>query len=373
MSFEYTLYDVTVTTLTPLYIGSGRILLNEYDYTTHGHKTWRINEDALLDAIYVEDDPKSAETLARTPPGQLLAPKDFTSDNPYFRYVLSEQPRAAGPGAQLQELLKTVEDEAYLPGSSLKGAIRTALAWHGWQEKHKKPDLRDLERNRKYAGRRIEQEIMGPDPNHDLLRALHVSDSAPAGKDRFLVLNVQVITAGGMQSPIELEAIQADTPFRLTMKVDNRLWGQWAKQNRLTLGGNVAWLTELPTFIQAHTQQRLQDELAWAKERSIAKTMAGFYEQLVGLKLPKHRCLFQIGWGAGWADKTYGSHLQANPRFMDAIVKDYRLSIGNNHRPGDPFPKSRRTTVRVVKDKRGQVHQQPAVPLGWVLMEMKER
>lgn len=372
MSFDYTLYDVTVTTLTPLHIGSGHMLLNEYDYKVRNKKTWRINEDAWLEAQDA-DDPKLVETLSRTPPGQLLEAKDFTAGSPYFRYTLNGQPRAEGAGAQLQELLKTVKDEAYLPGSSLKGAIRTALAWHGWQETNKKPNLRDLERNRQYAGRRIEQELMGRDPNHDLLRALQVSDSAPAGKDCFLVLNVQVITGGGLGSPIELEAIQTDTPFTLTIKVDNRLLGHWAKQNRLKLGGNANWLANLPAYIQTHTRQRLNDELAWASERASAKPLAGFYNQLVGLTLPKNKCLLQVGWGTGWADKTYGNHLQGNQRFMDAIIKDYQLSMGNKHRPGDPFPKSRRTVMRVVKDKSGRIQQQPAVPLGWVLMEMKER
>lgn len=371
MSFDYTIYDVTVTPITPLHIGSGTMLLNEFDYATQGNHTWRINEDALLEA-QMADDPRLADQLARTPPAQLLKPSDYKAGSRFFRYRLEGTPRATGKGAQLQEQIKTVRDEAYLPGSSLKGAIRTALAWHGWAEMGLRPNSRDLDRRRNFAARDIEKEIMGPNPNHDLLRALHVSDSQPAGKDKFLVLNAQVVTKGSLGSPIELEAIAPDTPFHLTIKVDKALFNQWAKNNRLQLGGNAAWLDQIPSIIQQHTNQRIETELNWFNERSGAKAPAGFYRQIAGAALPATMCILQVGWGTGWSGKTFGSHLQADERFMEHIIDTYRLARGKRQK-GDPFPKSRRTTVRVIKDKRGRTQQQPAVPLGWVLMEMKER
>ncbi len=373
MTFDYTLFDVTATPLTPLHIGSGRTLLNEFDYAIRQGSTWRINEDALLDAQDV-DDPKLAEQLMRTPPAQLLEQeKDaFRPDSAFIRYRLNGKPRAVGTGAQLQEQVKTIEDEAFLPGSSLKGAIRTALAWRGWAEKGLKPNTRELERRRTFAGRRIEQEIMGKTPNTDLLRALQISDSQAAGKECFILLNAQVVTRGSLGSPIELEAINPDTPFYLTIKIDTALFSQWAKKSRLRLGGNPAWLSQLCQIIRAHTRQRLQDELAWYKNRPGAEQTAGFYRQLLNAKLPANSCLLQMGWGTGWSDKTYGSHLQADQRFMDNLISTYRLAKGKR-RPGDPFPKSRRSTVQVTKDKRGRTEQRPGVPLGWVLLEMEER
>ncbi|MBE7557387.1 MAG: type III-A CRISPR-associated RAMP protein Csm5 [Anaerolineales bacterium] len=371
MKADYTLFEVTVTPLTPLHVGSGTLLLKDYDFAVQGNATWRINEDALLEAQNV-DDTRLAETLARTPPAQLLKPADFRLDSPYFRYRLVGKPRAMDAGAQLQEQLKTARDEVFLPGSSLKGAIRTALAWHGWTEKGLKPDVRDLERNRKFAGQRLEREIFGADPNHDLLRALQVSDSAPAGKDRLLVLNAQVVTRGSLGSPIELEAVQPDTPFHLTFKVDRALFNQWARTNGFRLGGNPGWLVQLPEFIQRHTNQRLKAEAAWFKERAGAEQTANFYQQLLQAQLPAQSCLLQLGWGTGWSDKTYGSHLQQDQGFMEQIIADYRLAMGQR-RKGDPFPKSRRVTARVVKDQAGKTQQRPGLPLGWVLMELKER
>lgn len=371
MSFNYTVYDVTLSPLTPLHIGSGRTLLNEFDYAVYKERAWRINENALLDAQNA-DDPRLVELLSRTPPAQLLKPADFRPDSPFIRYKLGGKPRASGRGAQLQEMLKTARDEAYLPGSSLKGAIRTALAWQGWAEKKMKPDARDLERNRKFAGRRIEKKIMGPDANHDLLRALHVGDSVAVGKDCFMVLNAQALTPGSLGTPIELEAVAPDTPFHLNIKVDKQLFSQWAKQHHLKLGGNAVWLDNLAQTIQQHTAQRLKDELAWYKDRRGAEITAGFYRQLLGASLPANACLLQLGWGSGWGGKTYGSHLTGDQPFMERIISNYRLAKGKR-RSGDPFPKSRRVAAQVVKDNWGKAKQRPAMPMGWALMEMTEK
>ncbi len=370
MSFNYTIFDVTVTPITPLHIGSGKMLLNQYDYALHGKHTWRIDENALMDAQNA-DDPRLVEMLARTPPAQLLKREDFSANSPFFRYRLSGKPRATGAGAQLQEIIKTVDDQAYLPGSSLKGAIRTAVAWRGWVEKRVNANPRELNRSRKYAGQNLEKKIMGRNPNHDLLRALHISDSAPAGKDCFIVLNAQVVTKRNLGSPIELEAVQPDTTFKLTIKLDKQLFSQWARQNGFWLGGNAAWLNNLAQTVQRHSARRLKNELAWYKERRGAEMTAGFYRQLLNAKLPANACLLQLGWGGGWESKTFGSHLQANAPFMERIIGDYRLAKGKRHK-GDSFPKSRRATVQVIKDKHGKTKQRPAVPLGWVLMEMEE-
>ncbi len=375
MIFDYKIYEVTVTPLTPLHIGSGRLLLNEYDYAIYEKFTWRIDEDAFISAQQEAQnvtDMRLAEKLAKIAPAQLLTPADYKPGSNLFRYRLTGTPRAKGAGAQLQEMVKTVTDEAYLPGSSLKGAIRTALAWHGWAEKRLQPDTRDLDRDRRFAGRWIEKQIMGPDPNHDLLRALHVSDSDPAGKDCFIVLNAQVVTPGSLGSPIELEAVKPDTAFSLTIKIDQQLFSQWAKTNQLQLGGNGAWLNNLPALIQGYTAPRLNQELAWYQNRSGAEQTTGFYRQLIGAKLPPNACLLQLGWGTGWQGKTYGSHLQQDQPFMESIISTYRLAKGKRL-AGDPFPKSRRSTVQVVKDKTGQTRQRVGVPLGWVLMEMKEK
>lgn len=370
-TYDYTVYDVTVTTLTPLHIGSGTTLLKDYDFAVRNGKTWRINEDALLELQNV-DDPKLADTLAQTPPAQLLKSEDYTPDSGLFRYQLQGEPRAKGAGAELQEQIKTVHDELYLPGSSLKGAIRTALAWHGWTEQNIQPGKHDFGDRPKFAGQKLEKDIMGPDPNHDVLRALQVSDSAPISNKRLVLINVAVMGGRRDSIPVELEAIQFDTPLTLTIKIDRALFGQWAQQHRLRLGGNPAWFNDLPALIQAHTRPRIETELRWFEEVARAKAPMTFYRQMLNAKLPPLSCFLQIGWGTGWDSKTYGSHLQEDARLMTDLIRRYDLSRGK-HQPGKPFPASRRATVQVVHDQSGRTKQVPNLPPGWVLLQMKER
>lgn len=369
----YKLYDVKVTLLTPLHIGSGRELLHEYDYAIEKGSTWRINEDALLDAQDV-DDPGIAAQLARTPPARLLDPGDFRRDTPFFRYVIRGTPRSTGEGAQLVEQLKDSQDQPYLPGTSLKGALRTALAWVAWGEREMQPQRSQLGRNPRFAAQRIERELFGRDPNHDLLRALHVTDSAPVDSDRLMVINARVLHRNARAAaPIELEALRPDTVLRLSLKIDEALFSNWAQRRGLHMRG-ADWLRRLPAVVRAHTEQRLGEEASWFSGVGDAEKVAGFYRQLQQVGLPDRAFLIQLGWGTGWNDKTLGSRLREDPDFMEGILRSrreggYGIARGNR-RPGDPFPRSRRVVMEVRRTRDGRVYERPASPMGWMLVEL---
>lgn len=369
---DYTIYDVTISLLTPLHIGNGRELLHEYDYAIHDKKTWRINEAALLDAQDV-DDPRLAEQLARTKPVQLLnKPADYKPGSAYFRYVLGGTPRSAAEGAVLREQIKNSYDKPYLPGTSLKGALRTALAWYAWEARKLRPEIRQVGRNPKFAAQEYERALLGKNPNHDLLRALQVSDSAELEPDALMIVNARVLNrGGGTGSPIELEALRPDTKLSLTIKLDRALFSDWARRGGLELAGGKS-LSNLAQVVQAHSAQRIQHETKWFSEIRGAQRLAQFYQQLSQARLGKSMCLLQLGWGTGWDSKTFGSRLQADQAFMERLVRDYRMARGQR-RDGDPFPKSRRMVVAYHRMTDGRVAEIPGSPLGWVLMEMKER
>lgn len=368
----YTIYDVTVSVLTPLHIGSGKDLLNEYDYAIRDGRTWRLNEGALLDAQDVEDS-DTAALLGRTPPAQLLQEGDFLRpDSGFFRYVLAGMPRSQAAGAQLREQIKDAFDRPYLPGSSFKGALRTALAWNAWRIRGMRADIGKFGRRRQWAGQPLEREIFGRGPNQDFLRALHVSDSAPVGTDRLLILNASVIGSGGKAgAPIEMEAIAPDTQFRLTIKIDDALFSDWAIRHQLRLEGKDL-LTTLPRAVQSHSLAFARRELAWFKGISTARQVAGFYQKVVEARLRSNRFLICLGWGTGWTSKTFGPLLQEEPGLMDHILREFRLGRGHP-RAGDPFPKSRRAVIQVARDSQGRLQENPVTPFGWCLVEMKER
>jgi CRISPR-associated protein Csm5 len=362
-----------VTLLTPLHIGSGQTLLNRFDYVIYRTRTWRLNEDRLLAAQEI-DDPALAETLMTQPPGDLLDDNSYDPESDLFRYVIRGTPRSRDRGAQVIEQIKDAYDRPYLPGTSIKGAIRTALAWVAWGERHLQPELRKLNRSPRWAGQKYEREIFGRNPNEDLLRALHVSDSAPVDTEQLMLANARVFhRSGKMASPIEMEALKPDTVFELTVKIDSVLFSAWAGRRGLR-GSDL--LKALPAKIQQHTAQRIATEAAWFDDVPNAESILGFYRGLPQSGLPETMCLLQFGWGTGWDDKTFGSRLQEDTRFMESILASrrqggYGLARGRREF-GDAFPKSRRVLVQVRRNRSGAIIERPRSPLGWALLELSE-
>ncbi len=378
---DYKVYDLTISVLTPLHIGSGVNLLHEYDYAIHKGKTWRIDEAALLDAQNA-DDPRQAELLARTPPAQLLRPQDFHGESAFFRYHIDGTPRSKASGAQLQEQIKTVHDELYLPGSSLKGALRTAIAWYAWEKLHLEPRADKLNRYARFAAQNYERTIFGKNPNHDFMRALQVADSAPVSDiaKHLMVLNIRALNRSGrLQAPIEAEAIRPDTVFKASLKLDLALYSRWAQEKRLHLAGKD-WLEALPQVVHAHTRAWIESEAARYRQHQNAGRLASFYGQLEKITRTPNtsRFLLQLGAGTGWTDKTFGERLKTHDRFMETILRPRReggYGVARDKPPQNPqdFPLSRRVAVAFRRDRQGRSLEIPAYPLGWVLVEMKER
>ncbi len=62
--------------------------------------------------------------------------------------------------------------------------------------------------------------------------------------------------------------------------------------------------------------------------------------------------------------QPFGERLQADPNFMERILRDYRLACGKR-RPGDPFPKSRRVVMKAnPPDKPSATLDGPGNPSG---------
>lgn len=369
-------YTLEVTTLTPLHIGTGDVLQRGFDYVVHGERTWVIHGDALLDAVW---GPTPDPRLLGRPADELLEVLGRDAFDPqarYFRYVLPGKPRAEARGAEVREQLKDLWDRPYLPGSSVKGALRTVLAAVGWQQKGLRLDPSRLRDNRSWAAQPLERALFGRDPNHDLLRALWVSDSEPVGPDSLILVNAQVAVRERLASPIELEAVRPDTTFRLTLTLDGYLLRREVRE-QLCWRDEVKWLLQLTSLARQHALRRLEREMRyWNGVRGaqrILEFLDGLHQRAQGLG--EGEALLQIGWGGGWDSKTFGAGaLQKDPNAFEAVVRRYRLARGRAPRkPGDPFPRSRRVVVITGRGKEsGKLVTVPDRPLGWVQIALKE-
>lgn len=362
-----TVYTLTLTTLSPLHIGDGGELAQGFDYLVRQGRTYRLNVDAILAARGAQMRP---DRYGNYPlPSQLLQAADL--ENPaFFRYSLSGFPRSGKADARLHSCIKDVYDCTYIPGSSLKGALRTALAWNGWDEVNPHLDRGAIGRSRSWAGQPLERKLFGSNPNHDLLRALQVSDLSGSRKPghRLAVINAQVLTQHSNGTPVELEAIAGDMRFKGSLKIDETLFNSMAEPE-LGFANRRHWLEELFPRVQKHSQARIHALLNWFEQSDGYADVARFYRQLAAAELPANQALVQLGWGTGWDGKTFWTHLQKDADLFDQLVIDFRMQkVGRGaplRRHGEPFPRSKRAVMKVLEG-----HASALAPLGWVLLEI---
>ncbi|MEP0806715.1 MAG: type III-A CRISPR-associated RAMP protein Csm5 [Chloroflexota bacterium] len=365
-----TTHKLTLRTLSPVHIGTGEEWRLGFDFVLANGQTWIFNEDAVLQAkeSQLKPDGRGHYPL----PGGLLTEKDLDNPN-LFRYVLRGQPPSEKADARMKPFIKDPYDRPYIPGSSLKGAFRTALAWTGWNEV-RIPRLRreDIGRSRSWAGNPLEKKIFGKDPNYDLLRAMQVSDLHGPQKpgEGLIALKAQVLTQSAAQSPIGLEALVSEVEFHGSLTIDDALFKPMAA--RLGFSDRKRWLDELLPRAQKHSRARLQKLVAWFENveppAPSAERIARFYRDLLSVQLSPRQALVQIGWGAGWDGKTFWTHLQQDEYLFERLVSEFRLDKAgkrSKRQIGDPFPTSRRVAVSGKKDEA-----KPVAPFGWALVEI---
>ncbi len=362
-------YDLTLTTLSPLHIGDGGELAQGFDFLVRQGHTYRLNVDAILAARGAQMRP---DRFGNYPlPAQLLQPADL-ENSAFFRYSMLGFPRSGKADARVKSCIKDVHDCPYIPGSSLKGALRTALAWNGWEEVNPRLDRGAIGRSRSWAGQPLEKKLFGPNPNHDLLRALQVSDLIGSRKPAYhlAVVNAQVLTQHSAGSPVELEAIAGDTRFKGSLRIDETLFTP-AAERELGFGNRRRWLDELFPRVQKHSQARIHQLLSWFEQSDGYSNVAGFYRQLDQASLSPNQALVQLGWGSGWDGKTFWTHLQQDADLFDQLVSEFRMQKAGRGAPlrrhGEPFPRSKRAVMKVLDGRAAAL-----APLGWALLEIAQ-
>ncbi len=376
MSKLHDVYHLTITTLSPLHIGTGNRLLRDYDFVVHGGKTWVIDQGALAEMLYDAGGSGFADMAKGVKARDLLHDTDYDPASPIFRYVMHGEPRAKTSGSEIQEQIKDAWDRPYIPGSSLKGALRTALAFVGWAQRGMKFEPSQLtDRRPKFAALPMECRVLNKDgispgraPNHDLLRALQVSDSAANEQQRLNLSNVQVFTGDKPASPVELETIPSETVFTAQLVLDGFLRRpEYAR----TLGwedDQLTWLSRIAKVVNLWTENRIGAEHKRWGRLSDMGMLRSFYKDL-SRKLKtcngSHEFILQLGWGGGWDSKTFGAVLTENNDAFKQVADGYKLKRKGQYRPGEVFPKSRRLLVGVDGT--------PTRPLGWIHVKMERK
>ena len=178
--------------LTPVHIGSGEAL-NQIDGCYLNGRWYHIDLDKVLAHPSTDLNALTSDMADRNFRWQRHLQQHTTdlSELSAYSLVCPQSPEAV----EIREAIKSVGYRPYIPGSTLKGAIRTALLGEilNADDDIYYKSLNQLETviqsgargnpRREQPARQIESLAFGKDPNRDLLRALQVSDTEPLNSD----------------------------------------------------------------------------------------------------------------------------------------------------------------------------------------------
>ena len=267
---------------------------------------------------------------------------------------------------RIREHIRDVAQRLYLPGTSLKGAIRTALC--GWLLEHNEEARRGSEEalrkqrdrpSRERADDVMQKILMGDDPNHDLGRIVQVGDTTSTAETKVVETLIADVHANGRiawknlstrrlefrpdrATSLFCEALDVGTELEMDLRVDTWLFGQ--PKLGFGWGGRREAVSDLEGVCRAYARAVAEHERDFF-ERHGLREPARFYRNAVFPLLGRESGFpLQVGWGTGWYDKTVAD------AFGDELVQDLRgwFSLGKRvHRDcGGDVQSSRRVRGR---------------------------
>ena len=352
--------EIKIEILSPVHVGSGNLLQNNTDFVTtdNGVEYYiRVVDDRkILELIGVEHLNDWLFSIERKDNTKELvkrfAPNSKVAD--YSKRRLIDYSQGINPNDTLKEHIHNGMGLPYIPGSSIKGAIRTAiLSTLADKVSNKETKIKKEKRNGKIeiTASKIEEELFGKDPNSDIFRFIHVGD-AYFEKDSEIALrivNINIRKGDNLEDnskPQLIEALKNGITSNLQMKIANEYYN-WVKTKFSSLGNlpnEIDSLSKLFMLLNAHTEKLVNSELLFWRE--ISKTGAEEYIENLERILAQiescekgKECVLRIGHASGWRFIT-GGWTEELENFKDVVIPASRPK-NFNYSEYD-FPKSRR-------------------------------
>jgi len=411
-------WEYAVVPLSPVHIDSGKTL-NGHEFTIENGWLTRYDITMLLEILEDRED-----LLDRYVEGGLRAVVGLLSQDELSRCIIYRTQIDSTP-KQVREYLADGLSRVYLPGSSLKGAIRTALAWSYLQEGHAE-ELQEVAlqgTERKWAGQPLLKRILGESTNLDLLRALRVFDSTPLSRDCLTVVEVKVAVlekgqllwfAGprrskqrdlkrGVSTFLEcIDPTAAPMGIRVVIETDAFLLDGTTEQAKKHPSDPPRQLKfERKRELLSDWQQRCnqfaihvaEGEIDFAENAGLSSYKEFHEQRLKEIEACPNAVFLILGWGGGWRTKT------VTEAFSEETIREVRKKFGleahrihricgtrvhSDHQQRGkyfcphckqgglresetdwwiaiPYPKTRKIVV-----EKGQ----PTRPLGWVRLDL---
>lgn len=403
-----------------LHIGAEVQKLNPFEYVETSDKIYIPNQQALWKALYQKGGSFLNEYIAAIEQRQ-----DASKQREVIRKLLENafgkqwwnttalngdkifpdnfisRKWAEDKISDLRPMIRNGMGQLYIPGSSIKGAIRTAIAYHLLRNADKyqvpsnqqasaieeklKAKLGELKRKSKSADDEFmnsffsdytlthqNRTFSGNSQNTDILRALHVTDSnsllekpATAKNGKKIPLNLPVVPEvivssrfpdyrAKYKAPIYAEMVRnVDTEFTISLDTEMLSWFKHKQGMKLPFNN----LDELLAICQEFTQEQWDYEHDYWESIENNSNAAGKNLNFSNIRdfYAPEKCPYalRLGWGSGMTGTTIGLCLSDDLR---ATIRD--ICSPSRKAPGYEAPKSRRT----IKALSGDIKFVP----GWV-------
>lgn len=385
---------VRLTTLTPLHIGGREGALNPLEYVIFEGRCYVVSESKLSAALQEQGKIDAFYTwfTGRDKPSL----RDFLRDHALlsagFLRRITAYSSVVSPARVERDLRPCVRDafsRPFLPGTGIKGAIRTAFFYKVLKDlkaEQRKKILEDFvssrlqeyrqdprgqrglrwfqDRFKQWFAQRLEADFFQKftlregqrryDPHTDLFRCLRVTDSTTLDPNVTRVEEIKIFSARSPESPkrwsLYAECIPAGQSFEFEVSVDEGMLAEFGQRNpRTWFGLEFSSLGEL-----LHNPLGVWTEMG----RDLREREAQFFAR--ELRLPdalpdsRGRPLVRLGWGAGLLGTSVDMLLPEN------LLQEVRNTLFTE-RGTAPAPKSRRL---VIQERNRQIS------LGWLSTEV---
>ena len=381
-----------ITLLTPLHIGSGKELVVGQDMLIKNSKALIFSFDKILQEFSHDKmilgrlskiiaDRKSIDEVI--PENQILK---------FVKYRVSLR-KSLAPPSSVKEFIKDIYLKPYIPGTSIKGGIRTLIFQRYVRDNpkvftnFKKEISRFIQTGNKSNKKDIEnfeKEVFGKDAKMDPLKSLSVNDAYLEIKD----LNVYTskvfdISNDGEKcgwrkskgrdseigeisnaTPIFLEAIKDGSTGNAEIYIDNFYlnkvgFNKWFVD---LFSNPYKNLSEISVEYSLKEIDKEVDFLSkFVKECKELRAVVGFLNKKLKKEIENdpEAIYLRIAWGIGWKGMTgdYMDEGTVRALLNSKIIKQGRLRA-------TIFPKTRRFVVLLIDGK-----EYPCFPFGWIKLK----
>lgn len=354
-------FEVTLEVITPLHIGTGEEMEPGADFVVDERTSPRLAHVIDVDRALLALTPQEVAAIRNGRVAEALGERrrrEFTA-----RTV---PVRGSGRVTRVRLLQRLPDGSPYIPGTTVKGSIRTALLLALAAADRRLLDaVPGDQRDARRAARTLEEGAFAVRlpgrkatfENRDLNRAIRVSDFLPLGEVRTAFVSMSAyrlgsMTGRGQRIPIWCEAIEPGARFSgtITVERDSPLWDAITPPDRRALIDELfrTWDGAARRLIDA-------EAAAWARD---SQPLVRFFQSL----RQRSGRLAVLGWGGGWRSKTVG--LLLDGQRVGQVAQRYRLQRWQ----GRDFPHRFPVTRKLAAMPGGGL-----APPGWVAVTARQR